>query len=246
MSETPSLLLSPTTTADIMPILFSSDDEEEPLVMAIVHSNLEGSNEVVSSVANENLNNISVSSQSVRSAKLPSPDLDAILSLGSDDSVQDPHWVPPSEKINRRLSVSDSEDEVPLLLLRTSEPSSLENILPTDEDIEHHFRSKENVVQLNRKARVLGKSYLGFKKSDNGKYKPCVEKPKREIKPRCSHTKLNTDSKHKNSFLCASITEEDRKAIHSYFWGLKTWAQKKTFVRTAAVRRLIRHRRRKD
>ncbi|CAG4936433.1 unnamed protein product [Parnassius apollo] len=45
---------------------------------------------------------------------------------------------------------------VPLLLLRTSEPSSLENILPTDEDIEHHFMSKENVVQLNRKARVLG------------------------------------------------------------------------------------------
>ncbi|CAG5038624.1 unnamed protein product [Parnassius apollo] len=55
MSETPSLLLSPTTTADIMPILFSSDDEEKPLVMstrAIVHSNLECSNEVVSSAAN--------------------------------------------------------------------------------------------------------------------------------------------------------------------------------------------------
>ncbi|CAG5019360.1 unnamed protein product [Parnassius apollo] len=247
MSETPSLLLSPTTTADIMPILFSSDDEEEPLVIstrAIVHSNLEGSNEVVSSAANENLNNISVSSQSVRSAKLPSPDLDAILSLGSDVSVQ--HWVPPSEKRKRRLSVSDSEDEVPLLLLRRSEPSSLENIIPTDEDIEHHCRSKENVVQLNKKARVSDKSYLGFKKSDNGKYKPCVEKPKREIKPRCSHTKLNTDTKHKNSFLCASITEEDRKAIHSYFWGLKTRAEKKTFMKTAAVRRLIRCRRRKD
>lgn len=104
MSETPSLLLSPTTTADnIMPILFSSDDEEELLMIstrAIVHSNLEGNNEVVSSAAKENLNNISVSSQSVRPAKLPSPDLDTIHSFGSDDSVQDPHWVPPSKKEN--------------------------------------------------------------------------------------------------------------------------------------------------
>ncbi|CAH2090934.1 unnamed protein product [Euphydryas editha] len=127
-----------------------------------------------------------------------------------------------------------------------SEPSYLENILPTDEEIEHNFSCKENVVQLNRKARVLGKSYLGFKKSNDGKYEPCIEKPKREIKSRCSHTKLNFDSKHKNSFLCASITKEDRKAINSYFWNLKTWAEKKTFVRTAAVRRLIRRRRRRD
>ncbi|CAH2090935.1 unnamed protein product [Euphydryas editha] len=101
MSETPSQLLSPTTSADFMPILFSSDDEEEPLMIstrAIVHFSLEGSNEV-SSAANENLNNISVSLQSVRPSKLPSPDLDAILSLGSDDSVQNPHCVPPSKKM---------------------------------------------------------------------------------------------------------------------------------------------------
>lgn len=92
-----------------MLIMFSSDNEEELLLIstrAIVYFNLEGNNDLfitvllVSSAANKNLNNIYVSSQSVRPAKLPSPDLDTILSFGSDDSVQDPHWVPPSKKEN--------------------------------------------------------------------------------------------------------------------------------------------------
>lgn len=70
-----------------------------------------------------------------------------------------------------------------------------------------------------------------------------MEKPKRIIKPRCSHSNLNTNSKAKNSFLCALITDQEREKIHSYFWTLESWAEKKAFVRAAAVRRKIRRRR---
>lgn len=172
-------------------------------------------------------------------------DLDAIQPYCSDDSVEDPHWALP-----RQMSVSESEEDVPLLSLRRNNTRFLEVIsFPTDDEIEHQVRprksdnKKENHRLVNKKARVLGEAYLGYKKVNN-RYKQCVEKPERMKKARCSHTKLVSRSKH--SFMCNTITEEERRMIHSYFWNLKTWAEKKTFVKAAAVRRGIRRRRLRD
>lgn len=111
--------------------------------------------------------------QSPRSiARKPSPGLNAHLPLDSDDSVQDPPWPPLSKKIRHLSFSSDSGDEVPLSSLRTNDL-----ILPTDDEIEHQVRSNKkqgNTVQKNRKARVLGEAYLGFKKIGDDAYKPCV------------------------------------------------------------------------
>ncbi|CAG4936436.1 unnamed protein product [Parnassius apollo] len=97
ISETPSLLLSPTTTADIMPILFSSDDEEEPLVIstrAIVHSNLEGLSANNGSVEFKAL---STSSSQNNTALKPNTlsviDPEELITFSDlDDSVEDPDF----------------------------------------------------------------------------------------------------------------------------------------------------------
>lgn len=47
------------------------------------------------------------------------------------------------------------------------------------------------------------------------------------------------------SSLCALVSQEEREKLHSQFWNLKTWPEKKAFVKNACVRREIR-RRRKD
>lgn len=172
-----------------------------------------------------------------------------ILNYDSDNSVKDPLWAPQKKRRRPLICIlSDSEDEEQPTRFN---PRSIENIdLPTNIQIEQHTtpihpKKKKTVNHRNenKKARVLGEAYLGLKKTNNKKLTPCVEKPKRIIKPRCSHTNLNTNSKAKNSFLCALITDQEREKIHSYFWTLESWAEKKAFVRAAAVRRKIRRRR---
>lgn len=242
-SQSPSLLRLPTPTAAILQD--SSSEEDESLLVlstsAIVHSTLDTSH-----VGRKPL----LVLPQTPVPKPLSPKFDSIFNMiDSDDSVQDPHWAPVSKKRRIRLpSSSDSEDKVQI----SSNTNLRENIPPTA-DIEDEIEPTQvlqkratNIVQVNRKARVLGEAYLGFKKINDDKYKPCVDRPKRTLKPRCLHSKLSTDQKSKNAFMCALITDEEREAIHAYFWNLKTWAEKKTFVKSAAVRRGIRRRRRSN
>lgn len=190
----------------------------------------------------------------------------------SDDSDQDPDWTPTVSRgrrslyyigssqfydsetddsviqCNKRLSVQDLHKNRHLFLRRRR------ILLPNSDSGDDGDRSVRDIndngpvsihplpctVKNNKAARVLGRPYLGFKKLD-GKWTACVEKPKRVIKPRCLHTSLIPKSK--NSFMCALISDDDRKAIHKQFWRLKTWSEKMAFIKSSAIRRRIRRRR---
>lgn len=95
------------SAAVIEPSGFSSDGDEALLTIstrAEINSTMDVSREVISVYDNQNNDQNSpyfVLSLSP-SAKRPSPDLDAILSFGSFDSVQDPKWIPPSKKKKHR------------------------------------------------------------------------------------------------------------------------------------------------
>ncbi|KAJ2948043.1 hypothetical protein O0L34_g9841 [Tuta absoluta] len=91
-------------------------------------------------------------------------------------------------------------------------------------------------IKKNKAARVLGKAYVGYKKIGD-KYKQCIEKPAKIMKARCLHT--NTEFKTSQTFLCAIVSEEERIKLHLDFWNLKTWDEKKAYIKALAVRREI-------
>ncbi|CAG9794569.1 unnamed protein product [Diatraea saccharalis] len=179
----------------------------------------------------------------------------------SDDSDIDPDWAPESV-VGRRTryplaNECDSDENISQLTvrdLRFNRQLFLRRqriLLALDSDNSDNDESGVAntvtaaaplpcTVKRNKEARVAGKSYLGYKKLDN-KWTACVERPKRVLKPRCSHTSVAPKSK--NSFLCALVTDEEREQIHKTFWELKSWPEKITFVKTLAVRRCIRRRR---
>ncbi|CAH0716672.1 unnamed protein product, partial [Brenthis ino] len=161
------------------------------------------------------------------------------------------------DKSIRSLTVQDLRRNRNLFLRRRRILPSLnnENCDSDDADNVSEVSQSENIddntsisvqislpctVKLNKKARVAGKSYLGYKKLAN-KWTACVEKPARILKPRCVHTCVVPKTKY--SFLCALVTNEEREQIHKHFWKLKTWPEKIAFIRAAAVRRCIRRRR---
>lgn len=96
-------------------------------------------------------------------------------------------------------------------------------------------------IKINKKRRILGKTYIGYKKAKNAKYVHDEKKPAKALGTRCAHEmpKIRT----KNSYLCKFITETDRHKMFSSFWALKTWPEKKVYVRSLVTTRRIRKRR---
>lgn len=88
--------------------------------------------------------------------------------------------------------------------------------------------------------RVHGLEYYGCKRKGTTIERNVLKKPK-YIKERCLHTCLETKSAR--SFLCAKISDDERKYIFKMFWNLKTWPEKKIFVRTlVSTRDIVRRR----
>ncbi|CAH2004694.1 unnamed protein product [Acanthoscelides obtectus] len=94
-----------------------------------------------------------------------------------------------------------------------------------------------------KKSRVAGLSYVGYKKSDDGKIKQNCMKTSRSVKERCSHTLCG--KKSERSFLCNMVSENDRQRIFKKFWNFSSWPEKKAFVKGLTSTRDVR-RRRKD
>lgn len=94
-----------------------------------------------------------------------------------------------------------------------------------------------------KRCRLLGKSYMGYKKKD-GKLEQNTLRKARSVKSRCSHTVMNKKSKH--SFMCGLVSEEERSTLHSKFWNMKTWSEKKAFVQGLVSQRSLRKKRKPD
>lgn len=75
--------------------------------------------------------------------------------------------------------------------------------------------------------RVRGKGYEGYRRN---KEKHITRTPReaRHLKARCNHKTIEIEKIRKKSFLCASLTDEDRQDIFRRLWKLDTWNEKKT------------------
>nr|CAI5836599.1 unnamed protein product [Callosobruchus analis] len=101
-------------------------------------------------------------------------------------------------------------------------------------------RSRVNRLETKLK-RVRGKDYEGYRRNKEKNITRTAREAK-TIKARCSHKAIAKITK--KSFLCASITDEDRQNIFRKLWKLNTWNEKKLFIRYLIITRPIRRRRR--
>lgn len=94
-----------------------------------------------------------------------------------------------------------------------------------------------------KRQRLLGKPYMGYKKK-YGKLEQTTPKAARSVKSRCNHTVIQ--QKSKNSFMCGLVTEEERAALHTKFWNMKSWSEKNAFVQGLVSKRSLRKQRKRD
>jgi len=77
--------------------------------------------------------------------------------------------------------------------------------------------------------RLSGKPYVGYSRSKSGVVAQLSTRSAKSIGQRCGH-KI-TAGKSYRSLLCAMVSERKRLEIFNEFWIMKTWAEKKAFVR---------------
>lgn len=80
---------------------------------------------------------------------------------------------------------------------------------------------------LNKRLRMEGKPYTGFRVDESKKITQDKPRTEREIKPTCSKDKCFRSKIKK----CSTFTQEQRTAIFKRFWSLtSTWEERKAFV----------------
>lgn len=100
--------------------------------------------------------------------------------------------------------------------------------------------SENEIKRKNRRRRLLGKGYLGFKKHE-GTVLQNVMKIPRALKARCAHKLSKTITKY--SFMCERIAEQDRKVFFENFWKIDSWAAKRAYVQgLVSTRKIRKHR----
>ncbi|KAJ8704866.1 hypothetical protein PYW08_012186 [Mythimna loreyi] len=101
---------------------------------------------------------------------------------------------------------------------------------PANDKKKQETRLKSERRQQEKKKRMTGQSYFGFRTSTDGNKKTWVQdvpKMERKIGPIC---KSEFCSKS-NTRYCRKLTETDRREIFQHFWQLE-WAEKKKLVRS--------------
>lgn len=158
----------------------------------------------------------------------------ASMSIDSSPEQSDSSPIPTITKSRRYIiytSDSDSSNEQPV-------QESIINI-----EIPGSSQTPPLGQSMAKRRRLLGKSYMGYKKKD-GKLEQNTSKEARSVKSRCSHTAMNKKSKH--SFMCGLVSEEERSTLHSKFWNMKTWSEKKAYVQGLVSQRSLRKKRKRD
>ncbi|KAB0790381.1 hypothetical protein PPYR_15245 [Photinus pyralis] len=83
----------------------------------------------------------------------------------------------------------------------------------------------------NAKLRVHGKSYTGFEKDINGKYRQTAVKSERKLGPKCSgHQAKSGKGGPRQGFKCSDVSNSQMEHVFTSFWALSSWEAKKSFV----------------
>ncbi|CAH1183936.1 unnamed protein product [Phaedon cochleariae] len=151
-----------------------------------------------------------------------------------------------SEEIDEERSIEDNIDET---IAEASEELDKETpmeenandlIAEGSEEVDNYIpetRPKKLSIterrNLTKKNRLRGKQYTGYERSREKIVAHETLRAAKKIKERCSHRQ--PEKELKNSFLCSSISQEDRKNMFSSFWKLGSWGGKKVFVRESEI-----------
>lgn len=87
----------------------------------------------------------------------------------------------------------------------------------------HHVKENDWTYKKAKIAREKGQEYKGRKKTDDGKWTFCMDRPKRKMK------EIKCKCKGK-AFYCSLLSEKDKKNIFKDFWSL-SWKEKRMYVR---------------
>ncbi|CAH0716450.1 unnamed protein product, partial [Brenthis ino] len=144
---------------------------------------------------------------------------ETVMDFSPDNSIADPDFVPLSDITNVEPMVSDDFDSFP------------EQNLEGDAAKESRKRKQKADRktwrrELNKKDRMLGKAYVGFRKVNN-KYIQEGSKPQRAMGPKCS----SSFCARSKVLFCSNLTEDIRQQIFERFWSM-TWKEKKMYVRS--------------
>lgn len=145
--------------------------------------------------------------------------------------------------VNNQSNITSEVIDDPVLLESNIDvQNTFENSL--DEELNKinngSIHRQRQVKYQSQKNRLFGKEYIGYKMV-NGKHFQNVPKEKRTIKERCNHLLIN--QKSSNSFMCGSFSDGDRKNAFKLFWKMKTWEEKRGFIRGLVTNRPIMRRR---
>ncbi|CAG4940668.1 unnamed protein product [Parnassius apollo] len=168
--------------------------------------------------------------------------LDTDFSSGSDEL-----YAPPESENDREVQADDCVGSVIEISIQDGQVANVTSqqqsqpISDTDKNIPDQEqpkpRKRKGQVNTNAwkrfknaKLRLEGKSYVGFGKQKSGKYKQNKIKEAKCLGPRCNGHPQPTTVKGgpKQDFKCDTISEDDRKSIHSHFWNLSSWEAKKS------------------
>ncbi|CAH1106727.1 unnamed protein product [Psylliodes chrysocephalus] len=106
------------------------------------------------------------------------------------------------------------------------EPEATEVDENAEENLSKRKREKTNQRHLNKRLRMQGQEYLGFRKPRNQRNTfNDTKRAERRLKPRC-------DCRDKKKLLrkCKLIVENYRVALFNDFWSKMTWDERKVFV----------------
>lgn len=168
------------------------------------------------------------------------------------DVVQNNHVLYDTDENN--IILNEGINECPILINNShsdiisgaiESPILPESEIDTESTFENNLDEQLNdgqrqVKYQSQKNRLAGKEYIGFKMVD-GKISQCVPIGKRVIKERCNHSLIN--QKSSNSFMCGLFSDEDRKNAFKFFCKIKTWQEKRGYVRGLVTNRPITRRR---
>jgi len=83
--------------------------------------------------------------------------------------------------------------------------------------------------EVNQRKRLSGEEYVGYSRSKSKIVQHNVNREQKSMKSRCEH-KARTKN-NSRSFRCSEVSEKARQQIHGEYWALKSWGEKKAFVK---------------
>ncbi|XP_037298683.1 uncharacterized protein LOC115454616 [Manduca sexta] len=190
----------------------------EEVATDFTHYDPSSSSNIIPNVAEETVIQIHLENPSTSSTDVPPVAQETIVHFSPDDSTTDPDYVPLSDITNIEPMESNDPEWFPE---RNLEPEA-------GRDSRKRKRKADSETwkrQLNKKDRMLGKAYLGFKKVGN-KYHQKEPKPERSMGPKCMSAFCI-----RSKIFCPNLSEDIRKDVFNRFWSM-TWFEKKMYVRS--------------